>query len=135
MKHAQLIVAKIRPEIYRLIESGEKTWEVRDEAFYMPFNDYGAAANKPAIIQYVDLSGSPLGLWEVDIMSERNYLCVLEPDGSLNDGGYIAQRRSCVDEKLFRRLFSPEKPKQLYAIRLTRKLSSLADLLLAEEES
>lgn len=128
MKHVNLIIAKIRPEIYKLIENGKKTWEVRDKPFHTPVSIYGDLTKQRSIIQYTDPDGAPLGLWELDTMSEEEYWCELAPDGSFNDEARIALRRSCVSEELFRRIFSPKYPKWLYAIRLTRKLDSLTDL-------
>ena len=124
MKHAQLVFAKIRPEIYKLIESGEKTWEVRDDSFT---TEDDTLAPSPTVIQYVDLHGKALGLWQTDT-SEISEFCKRGKDGTLNSGAKRMLAYSGVDETTFRNLFNLEHTLVLHGVRLVRKLNSLTDL-------
>lgn len=129
MKYAQLVIAKIRPEIYQLIEEGEKTWEVRDDSFTTEDDTLDPS---PTVIQYVDLHGKALGLWQTD-PSEITEFCKREKDGTLNSGAKNMLAYSGVDETTFRHLFDLEHTLVLHGVRLVRKLNSLTDLTDEEE--
>ena len=130
MKYAQLVIAKIRPEIYQLIEEGKKTWEVRDDSFSTEDDTFDP---NPIAIQYVDLHGKALGLWQADPDGSADF-CKVGKDGTLNSGAKRMLAYSGVDENTFRHLFNLEDITVLYGVRLMRKLNSPADIT-DEEES
>ena len=57
MKHIRIVAAKIRPEIFQLITTGQKRFEVRNEDF-----------EQATVIQYIstDESHQTLGFYEID---------------------------------------------------------------------
>ena len=130
MKHAQLVIAKIRPEIYQLIESGKKTWEVRDDSFT---TEDDTPTPSPTVIQYVDLHGKALGLWQIDPIEITDF-CKMEKDGTLNSGAKRMLIYSGVDETTFRNLFDLEHTLVLHGVWLARKLNSLTDLTDEKEQ-
>ena len=130
MKHVQLVIAKIRPEIYQLIEEGKKTWEVRDDSFTTEDDTLDPS---PIVIQYVDLHGKALGLWQADPDGRADF-CKVGKDGKLNSGAKRMLAYSSVGETTFRHLFNLEHTLVLHGVRLMRKLNSPADIT-DEEES
>jgi hypothetical protein len=61
MKHIRIVAAKIRPEIFQLITTGQKRFEVRNEDF-----------EEATVIQYLstDESHETLGFYEINRASE-----------------------------------------------------------------
>ncbi|MCI1637459.1 MAG: hypothetical protein LKI30_05080 [Bifidobacterium crudilactis] len=61
MKHIRIVAAKIRPEIFQLITTGQKRFEVRNEDF-----------EQATVIQYIstDESHETLGFYEINRASE-----------------------------------------------------------------
>jgi hypothetical protein len=132
MKRVLVVVAKIRPEIYGLIESGRKRFEVRlDDFGHETDVDYLACG----AIVYVDAStGEELGVWEVD--DTGDWLCCGTDEGNCLDANALEMLdRSAVGEEVFRELFHLDKPAVvvvLNSVRLKRRITSLAQI--TEEE-
>jgi hypothetical protein len=90
MRLTRIITAKVKPGIYRLIESGEKTLEVRDDSYQ------GADA-----IRYVNcVNGRYLGTYRIDAVSSLPMDCQIDRE--------IAMNAARVGRQEFDRLFPAE---------------------------
>lgn len=84
MKTTTIITAKIKPDIFRLIEQGRKRYEVRDESFH-----------QADAIRYVDAeTGKVLGVYRLG--PEDDFDRTHDP---------LVQSLSGVDDDTFHRLF------------------------------
>lgn len=84
MRAMTIITAKIRPNIYKLIEQGRKRYEIRDEGFH-----------QADAIRYVDAeTGKVLGVYWLG--PEDDFDRTHDP---------LMQSLSGVDDRTFRRLF------------------------------
>jgi hypothetical protein len=90
MRLTSIITAKIKPGIYRKIESGEKTLEVRDD-------DYGFAE----AIRYVSsIDGHYMGTYRIDGFTSLPAATPIERE--------IARKAACVSREEFTELFPVE---------------------------
>lgn len=114
MKFTNVVTAKIKPNIYTLIERGVKQWEVRDESF-----------QNADVIRYVDAeSGSVLGSYRLG----EKFALPREWDSITR---YLAE----VDWSTFYELFAPaddgmgidDGPEMLYAVQIGRQLDAPLD--------
>lgn len=134
MKMMAIAVAKIRPEIYELIESGVKKFEVRGgEGFDWPSDDFGIDDDVALGIDYIDAETSEeLGLFRAGIVNHNNgYAVRVLENGALDDTGELCLKRSAVGERMFRDLFGLHHPGDmtfLYVAQILNKVSSPAEL-------
>jgi hypothetical protein len=137
MKMVAIAVAKILPEIYELIESGVKKFEVRgDEGFDWPSDDFGIDNDVALGIDYIDSeTGEELGLFRAGIVNHNNgYAVRVLENGALDDTGELCLKRSGVNEQMFRDLFELHEPGDfawLSIAQIHNKVKSPADLAAA----
>jgi hypothetical protein len=141
MKMVTIAVAKIRPEIYELIESGVKRFEVRGgQGFDWPSDDFGIDTDAILGIDYVDSeTGEELGLWRAMLVNDNDYyFAATLKNGELNDSAELCLKRSAVDEETFRELFGLHNAGDqafLYIAQILDKVNSPAELTTAGDSN